>query len=80
MAYLTQHEMLVQQTEQEYELTAMPEMTGSECARARHTREYRWRLGGSAAASLPSQCDTAVTNCDTEIEKESEKEKEKKER
>ena len=75
MKFLEQKGLLVYESEDEMDLTALPEMIGSESESARRMRKHRQNkvLQGktSHCDTLPSQCDKNVT---TEIEKEIEKE------
>ena len=77
MKFLEQKGLLVYESEDEMDLTALPEMIGSESESARRMRKHRQNkvLQGktSHCDTLPSQCDKNVT---TEIEKEKEIEKE----
>lgn len=77
MKFLEQKGLLVYESEDEMDLTALPEMIGSESESARRMRKHRQNkvLQGktSQCDTLPSQCDKNVT---TEIEKEIEIEKE----
>ena len=76
MKFLEQKGLLVYESEDEMDLTALPEMIGSESESARRMRKHRQNkvLQGktSHCDTLPSQCDKNVT---TEIEKELEIEK-----
>ena len=77
MKFLEQKGLLVYESEDEMDLTALPEMVGSESESARRMRKHRQNKVLQAKTSqcdaLPSQCDKNVT---TEIEKEKEIEKE----
>ncbi len=69
--------MLVYESEDEMDLTALPEMIGSESESARRMRKHRQNKvlqeKTSHCDTLPSQCDKNVT---TEIEKEKDQEQE----
>ena len=75
MKFLEQKGLLVYESEDEMDLTALPEMVGSESESARRMRKHRQNKvlqeKMSHCDTLPSQCDKNVT---TEIEKEIEKE------
>ena len=75
MKFLEQKGLLVYESEDEMDLTALPEMIGSESESARRMRKHRQNkvLQGktSHCDTLPSQCDKNVT---TEIEKDQEQE------
>lgn len=77
MKFLEQKGLLVYESEDEMDLTALPEMIGSESESARRMRKHRQNKvlqeKTSHCDTLPSQCDKNVT---TEIEKEIEIEKE----
>ena len=78
MKFLEQKGLLVYENEDEMDLTALPEMIGSESESARRMRKHRQNKvlqeKTSHCDTLPSQCDKNVT---AEIEKEKEKEIEK---
>ena len=73
MKFLEQKGLLVYESEDEMDLTALPEMIGSESESARRMRKHRQNKvlqeKTSHCDTLPSQCDKNVT---TEIEKEKE--------
>lgn len=75
MKFLEQKGLLVYESEDEMNLTAIPEMIGSESESARRMRKHRQN---KVLQEKPSQCDGRVSHCDknvtTEIEKEIEKE------
>ena len=75
MKFLEQKGLLVYESEDEMDLTALPEMIGSESESARRMRKHRQNKvlqeKTSHCDTLPSQCDKNVT---TEKEKEIEKE------
>lgn len=77
MKFLEQKGLLVYESEDEMDLTALPEMIGSESESARRMRKHRQNKvlqeKTSQCDTLPSQCDKNVT---TEIEKEKEIDKE----
>lgn len=77
MKFLEQKGLLVYESEDEMDLTALPEMIGSESESARRMRKHRQnkvlKVKTSQCDTLPSQCDKNVT---TEKEKEKEIEKE----
>lgn len=72
--YLMSHGILVSNTQEEYELVTVKEMTGKETDSARRMRKLRSKT--SQCDALPSQCDTDVQKSDTETETETEKETE----
>lgn len=76
MKFLEQKGLLVYESEDEMDLTALPEMIGSESESARRMRKHRqnkvFQEKTSQCDTIPSQCDKNVT---TEIEKELEIEK-----
>jgi predicted phage replisome organizer len=79
IAFLMAKGILVQCNEAEWEVLTAKELTGSEgesASRMRRLRNRKALVSGNKPA-LASQCDGAVTQSDTEIEKELEKEKEK---
>lgn len=71
MKFLEQKGLLVYESEDEMDLTALPEMIGSESESARRMRKHRQNKvlqeKTSHCDTIPSQCDKNVT---TEIEKE----------
>lgn len=77
MKFLEQKGLLVYESEDEMDLTALPEMIGSESESARRMRKHRQnkvlQVKTSHCDTLPSQCDKNVTT-EKEIEKELEKE------
>ena len=64
--YLMGHGILVSNTQEEYELVTVKEMTGKETDSARRMRKLRSKT--SQCDALPSQCDTDVQKSDTETE------------
>lgn len=71
VAFLMAKGILIQCNEAEWKILTAKELTGSECDSARRVRKLRM----SGKEQLALQCNTAVTECNTEIEKEIEKEK-----
>ena len=73
MKFLEQKGLLVYESEDEMDLTALPEMIGSESESARRMRKHRQnkvlQVKTSQCDTLPSQCDKNVTT-EKEIEKE----------
>lgn len=78
--YLINNGILVENSVAEYEITTAKELTGSEGDSARRMRRSRLASKiGSQEALPPSQSDTDVTMCDTEIDIDKETEKSKRE-
>ena len=71
MKFLEQKGLLVYESEDEMDLTALPEMIGSESESARRMRKHRQN---KVLQGITSHCDGRVSQCDknvtTEIEKE----------
>ena len=71
--YLLNRGILVQSTEDEFELTSAAAMMGSETDSAQRMREHR-KAKTAQSDALPSQCDSDVTARDTEKEKRKKRE------
>ena len=73
VSFLQAQGLLEQCESDTYFMTAVPDVTGSECYSAERMRRFRSRA--SQCDTLPSQCNNNVHPCDEEIEIEKELEK-----
>lgn len=73
MKFLEQKGLLVYESEDEMDLTALPEMIGSESESARRMRKHRQN---KVLQGITSHCDGRVSQCDKNVTTEIEKEKE----